>query len=130
MSNPNAVMTAVEKSGAYIGTNGEFKDLEISGPKKQQIQQAVEYFQDLQTELCNEVDSKEKLTEEVKKVQQLIKTSPLMAKLKNLKKDLRSRSLNITEINSRRSGALGLCKKQGLDLGKVLKNVVQIEGGK
>ena len=124
------VMTVGKLSDRSIGVNGEIKSLELNGSKKQQIQQSLDYFQDLQTELCNEVATKEEIQEKIKQIQQKLKTSPLLAALKTMKKDLRTRSANISEINSRRSGALGLCKKQGLDLTKHLKNVIQIQEGK
>lgn len=122
-SNNTEVMTMdrIEKSNSLVSTNGTIEDLNLSGSKRQQLQTAVEYFTELQTELCNEVADKETLTEEIKRVQLAIKNSPAIQKLKNLKKEMRTKSANISEISSRRAGALGLCEKQGLNLKKHLK---------
>ena len=124
----NAIVLRSEKSEMTVGTNGSIEELSLSGSKRNQIQKAVEYFTDLQTELCEEVGDKEQLMEEIKRVQLAIKSSPAIMKLKNLKKELRSKSANISEISSRRAGALGLCRKQGLDLKKHLKIAVITEG--
>lgn len=125
-SNNTEVMTMerVERSTSLVSSNGAIEDLSLSGSKRHQLQTAVEYFTDLQTELCNEVESKEKLSEEIKRVQLAIKNSPAIQKLKSLKKEMRTKSANISEISSRRAGALGLCEKQGLNLKKHLKIAV------
>lgn len=121
------VMT-VERSDSLVRSNGTIDELNLTGSKRNQLQSAADYFSELQTELCNEVADKENISEEIKRVKQAIKSSPAIMKLKRLQKELRVKSTNISEISARRAGAVGLCKKQGLDLKKHLKIAVITEG--
>lgn len=121
-------LMTVEKSSLAIGTNGKIESLSLTGSKRNQLQTAVDYFTDLQTELCNEVADKERLSDEIKQLKLALKNSPALKKLRALHKELKAKSQNISEISSRRAGALGLCQKQGLDLRKHLKVAVITEG--
>jgi hypothetical protein len=122
----NQLLTLERPSESLVGTNG---DLELAGSKRKQLVTAVEYLTELQSELSDEVVEAEKLMEDLKTVSHKIKSSPLIMQQKQLRKELKQKKSNISEIASRRSGALGLCKKQGLDIKKHLKNAVMIGEG-
>ena len=97
--------------------------LELTGSKRKQKSDAVEYISGIQFEISDKVNTIEKAKQELKQLQVKIKASQVMQALRQLQKTIRESEKELSELASRRSGALGLCKKQGLDISSEIKNI-------
>lgn len=108
---------AINESGA----------LELSGSKKKQKADAIEYVMGIQYEISNLVNEIQNDQKTLKEARAKIKVSPIMVAIRELSKKIKEAEKLMDELASRRAGALGLCKKQGIEIGDEIKNIKMIE---
>jgi hypothetical protein len=122
----------MEKSTYLMEEKGTttLEDLDLTGlSKKQQKQAALEFFLEVQKQLCTLDIESEKKKRDAKMINEKLKLTDPVRKLAQLKKEVKQNERTQNELRSRYIGALGLLAKLGINITKELRNIKLIEGG-
>lgn len=113
---PKQVLVKEETSDVTL------ESLDLTGSKKRQKETALAYFSDINLQIAQLATANKKASDELKNLKAKIKASPAVVAVNQMSKQLKENKKLIDELASRRAGALGLCKKQGIEIDSELKN--------
>lgn len=88
---------------------------------------ALEFFGEIQTEICNTTDETIQARAKIKKINNAIKLSEIGQKKAALEQITKAAPKKLSALNERRNGAIGICEKFGIDTKAILKHVKEVK---